>query len=127
VVVVATLALPACATTQPAPTQLMARTAMELHVAEQQGARHSAEGAVLCQRAEQALEHSRRRAFRGDNVAARAAAERGYEYARQARELGELESRARIAELRRAQQQGHTPVLGITSLTAAELTAGPVP
>lgn len=120
------LLLPACARTQPIPTQLMAKTAMELHVAEQQGARYSPEGALLCHRAEEALEHSRRQVFRGNNDAARAAAERGYEYARRARELGELESEARMAELRR-EQRSSAPVLGITSLTAAELTAASAP
>jgi hypothetical protein len=126
----ALMALPACAASHPIPTELMAKTAMELHAAEAQGARHSAEGARLCQHAEEALEQSRRQVFRGRNQDAQATAERGYSFARQARELGEVESRARVAQLRRANDraapaQAAAPALGMSALTAAEVLAAP--
>src|SRR5207253_3185744 len=77
--------------------------ATELHMAQQEGAQYSPEGALLCKRAEQLLEESRDRVFRGQHEAARVAAESGYADARQARELAAAEqlreSRSRSAVL----------------------------
>jgi hypothetical protein len=76
-----------CAEVYPIPTQDMAKATMELHVAEQQGARYSPEGAHLCQLAEAAIEQSRRSVFRGERREAHVAALESYEYAREAHEL----------------------------------------
>ncbi len=58
---------------------------MELHRAEQAGARHGADSAHLCAQAEEALEASRHAVKHGKNRESEALAERGYAYAHQAR------------------------------------------
>jgi hypothetical protein len=85
----------------------MAKAAIELHVAEQQGANYSPEGRALCQRAQQALEQARRRAFRGQPDLAQAAAEDGYALAQEARELTRGTPAAAARE-----QRSMTPALG---------------
>jgi hypothetical protein len=114
---VAALALIGCANTHTIPTQAMARAAIELHVAEQHGARYSAEGAALCKRAEVALEQARRRAFRGQPEAALAVAEDGYAYARQARELtrGTPAAAAREQHVAARALGGGTPTIASTA------------
>ncbi len=79
------LSLSACAGAYPVPTQAMAKAAVELHLAEQEGARHTPDGARLCEESEKALKDSRKLVARGNNRESGVLAERGYEYAHQAR------------------------------------------
>ena len=63
----------------------MAKAAMELHLAQQAGAKYAPKSSALCSQAEQALEQSRKAVARGKNEDSEVFAKRGYEYARLAR------------------------------------------
>ncbi len=85
VVAACALSLAACAGNHPVPTQAMAKAAVEIHLAEKEGARHTPDGAKLCAQAEQALEQSRKSVARGRNRESAELAEQGYNFARRAR------------------------------------------
>ena len=84
----------ACAAAHPVPTQAMAKAAVELHLAEQAGARRTPDGARLCTASEEALQASRKLVGHGKNRESQVLAERGYNFARHAREQAAVASLA---------------------------------